>query len=171
MTMRLLALLSIATTLGTAPGIGTRVARAAGPGGAPPPGSGPVVVSGFVRVIEGDTVEIRIRGRQVGVGFLGIQAPMGNTPCGRLASARLASLVATGLRLEEDEDLALAFDERGRRMYHAVVPSGRSVEAELVRAGFARSDGRGRDRALLAALEAEARAARRGCLWAAGSTR
>jgi endonuclease YncB( thermonuclease family) len=126
-------------------------------------------VTGSIRVIEADTVEIRIAGHQVGVGFTGIRAPMGNTPCGQQAITRLVSLLARGLRLEEDEDLSLAFDERGRRMYHALSKTdGSSLEAELVRTGFAHSSGRGRNRAAWDTLEAEARAARRGCLWSAG---
>jgi endonuclease YncB( thermonuclease family) len=144
-------------------------AHAAGPGGAPPPGSGPVDVTGFIRVIEADTVEIRIEGRQVGVGFVGIEAPMGNTACGRRAIDRLVTLLARGLLLEEDDDLDLTFDARGRRMYHAVSKAdGSSLGAELVRTGFARSTGRGRERGALAALENEARAARRGCVWGTG---
>ncbi len=166
MPRQLVALVALAIGVSAAPAV---PARAVGPGGAPPAGSGAVDVTGFIRIIEGDTVEIRIEGRQVGVGFVGIQAPMGNTPCGRLAMSQLAGLLARGLRLEEDEDLSLAFDERGRRMYHALSKAtGASLEAALVRAGYARSSGRGRDRALLNALEAEARAAKRGCLWGAG---
>jgi endonuclease YncB( thermonuclease family) len=143
--------------------------HAARPGGAPPAGSGPVDVTGFIRVIEADTVEVRIEGRRVGVGFVGIEAPMGNTACGRRAIDRLVSLLARGLRLEEDEDPDLTFDQRGRRMYHAVSRAdGSSLAAELVRTGFARSSGRGRHRAALAALENEARVARRGCVWGTG---
>jgi endonuclease YncB( thermonuclease family) len=125
-------------------------------------------VRGSIRIIEADTVEIRIEGRQVGVGFIGIEAPMGNTACGRQAIERLASLLEAGLRLDEDQDIGLAFDERGRRMYHAVSMSdGASLATELVRSGLARSSGRGHDRAQLEALEDEARSARRGCLWGA----
>jgi endonuclease YncB( thermonuclease family) len=164
MRWRLLALLLPTVALWT--GLLGPAAHAARPGGAPPPGSGPVDVTGFIRVIEADTVEIRIEGRQVGVGFVGIEAPMGNTACGRRAIDRLVNLLARGLRLEEDEDLSLTFDVRRRRMYHAVSKAdGSSLAAQLVRAGFARSSGRGRERPVLEALENEARAARRGCLW------
>jgi glucose/arabinose dehydrogenase len=50
-------------------------------------------------------------------------------------------------------------------MYYAQTPDGRSVAAEQVKAGVARSDSRGKERQQLDAVQAEARAARRGCLW------
>jgi endonuclease YncB( thermonuclease family) len=55
------------------------------PGGAPPAGSGPVDVPGFVRVIDGDTIEFYLDGSRagngslVGVGLIGVEAPQGNT--------------------------------------------------------------------------------------------
>ena len=87
---------------------------AAPPGGAPPAGRGPYEVMGFVRVWDGDTIDVRINGTRVLVGLIGIDAPMGNTPCGREAAARLRALVRGGVRLEEDP--ALTFDARGRRL-------------------------------------------------------
>jgi hypothetical protein len=65
------------------------------PGGAPPPGSGPVDVSSFVRVIDGDTIEAYLGGTRAGIGLIGVDAPMGNTACGRDAAA-LRTLVQGG---------------------------------------------------------------------------
>src|SRR5687767_12379973 len=89
-------------------------AQSVPPGGAPPLGSGDIDHQGFVRVIDGDTVEVRIAGSLVGIGFIGVEAPMGNTDCGKQATAKLWSLVAAGLYAAEDPETA--FDERGRRM-------------------------------------------------------
>jgi glucose/arabinose dehydrogenase/endonuclease YncB( thermonuclease family) len=140
------------------------------PGGAPPAGSGAVEASGFIRVIDGDTIETWIDGKRVGIGLIGTSAPMGNTDCGRVAAALLRTLVtgAGGIGrgpLRLDEDLAFTFDARGRRMYYASNRDGRSIAEELVRAGVARAEGSGRERNRLGELESEARAAGRGCLW------
>ncbi|MCC7372444.1 MAG: hypothetical protein IT306_28790, partial [Chloroflexi bacterium] len=50
-------------------------AERVGPGGAPPAGSGSVDVTGYVRVIDGDTLEVGIEGSRMGVGILGLAAP------------------------------------------------------------------------------------------------
>jgi glucose/arabinose dehydrogenase/endonuclease YncB( thermonuclease family) len=138
----------------------------AGRGGAPAAGSGAVDLTGFVRVIDGDTIETRINGKRVGIGLLGIDAPTGNTACGREAAAQLRTLVRGGLRLEEDR--SLTFDECRRRLYRVVTRTGRPADEVLTEAGVARADGRGTHRQSLAAAEAASRAARRGCLWGRG---
>jgi glucose/arabinose dehydrogenase len=114
-------------------------------------------------VIDGDTVEIRIAGSLVGIGFIGIEAPMGNTDCGRQAASKLSSLVAGGMYAEEDPETA--FDERGRRMYYAYMRGRASIGLQLVGDGFVHATGRGREAAQLRAAENRARAERRGCLW------
>ncbi|MBI3973851.1 MAG: PQQ-dependent sugar dehydrogenase, partial [Chloroflexi bacterium] len=138
------------------------------PGGAPPPGSGPKETGMFIRVIDGDTIDTWVDGQRTGIGLLGIDAPQGNTDCGRQAAVLLRQLTQGKWQLVEDPDLSLAFDSRLRRMYHAVTQDGRSVAVEAVRAGVARADGRGNDAPLLAQEEAQARQAGRGCLWAPG---
>jgi glucose/arabinose dehydrogenase/endonuclease YncB( thermonuclease family) len=139
------------------------------PGGAPPPGSGPRDTPDFIRVIDGDTVEVWLDGKQVGVGLIGIDAPQGNTPCGKEATALLRQLARGKWHLEEDPDPALAFDDRMRRMYHATTADGRSVAEELVGAGVARADGKGKDAQHRQDDEARARAAGKGCLWRGGA--
>lgn len=131
------------------------------PRGAPVLGSGPVDVPPFVRVIDGDTFEAWINDNRVGVGVLGVRVPAGNTPCGIEAAETLNALVANGVHLEEDS--AIEFDSRLRRMYYVTTVDGRSVAKELVRAGVAWPDGS--TGGALAGLETAARHARRGCLW------
>ncbi|HXF56088.1 MAG TPA: PQQ-dependent sugar dehydrogenase, partial [Actinomycetota bacterium] len=133
------------------------------PGGAPPRGSGDLSYPGFVRVIDGDTVELYLRGTQVGVGFIGIDAPRINARCGQEAAATLADLLQQGVELQEDLDVT--FDERLRRMYYGFTPDGRSIALEMVRRGMARASGQGREAAQLHRAQADARSARRGCLW------
>jgi endonuclease YncB( thermonuclease family) len=138
-------------------------------GGASPGDTGPIELSGFVRAVDGDTVDARIGRRRIGVGIIGIKAPPGNTPCGRQAGAYLQELISGGgVRLVEEP--GVTFDARSRRLYHIMTGDGRSVAAEMVGAGFASADGQGSNRETLAELEAAARAARRGCAWAAGSS-
>jgi len=157
----LLGLLSLFLILGLGPA--PAGAQRVEPGGAPPAGSGPIDVSGFVRVIDGDTVEAYLGGKRVGIGLIGVDAPRGNTACGREAATALRTFVRGGLWLEDDP--ALTFDARGRRMYYAVMREGTSIGEELVRAGAAHANGQGRKHEQLAAAEADARATRRGCLW------
>src|SRR5947209_7032866 len=70
-------------------------------GGAPPAGSGPVDLSGPIRVIDGNTIETRINGNQVGIGIIGITAPMGNTPCGKAATTALSALLEGTVHMDE----------------------------------------------------------------------
>ncbi|MFN2446748.1 MAG: thermonuclease family protein [Vicinamibacterales bacterium] len=116
-----------------------------------------------VRVIDGDTVEVTTAGKRLGIGLIGVRAPRGNSECGRLATGALWGLSAAGLVFEEDAEGIP--HEKYRRLYYARAADGRSVAEHLVLAGLARADGRGRERAALAAAENEARSLRRGCLW------
>lgn len=116
-----------------------------------------------VRVIDGNTVEVAAQGGRLGIGLIGVRAPRGNSDCGRLATRALWELSAAGLLFEEDAEGVP--HEKYRRLYYAFTADGRSVAEHLVLSGLARADGRGRERAILAAAENEARAVRRGCLW------
>ena len=138
------------------------------PGGAPVGGTGPIGVEGYLRAVQGDTLDVRVPGGRFAVGVVGIRAPRGNTPCGKESAAFVQNLVLEGARLSEEA--GLVFDGRSRRMYHVTTLDGRSLAEEVVAAGFARADGQGSNRERLTELEAAARAAGRGCLWQAGSS-
>ena len=132
---------------------------------APLRGTGSHSIDGPVRVIEGDTLEVRIEGRRVGVLVAGITAPHANTPCGQQAAAALQALVESGVVLHEDLGLP-TFDQRLLRIYRVFDPAGRLVAEELARAGLvlpAEMVGSAVDRAVIAAAAAEAAASRRGC--------
>ena len=122
--------------------------------------------------IDGDTLDVSIRDAQgqtqrVAVGLVGMQAPMGNTACGKEATQDLKALVKGGLRLEEDPTIAL--DGRNRVMYRAISLDGRAIADELVRNGHGRWDGRGEQGQKLDQTETEARSAARGCVWEHGA--
>lgn len=134
---------------------------------APPANSGPVDVTEFVRVIDGDTIEIFHERRRIGVGLIGLRAPQGNTQCGRQAAQHLFTLVENGVYLEEDPQIT--FDTRNRRMYRAVVRGEmRSIAVAMAEAGFAVPDGRGTEAAAIAQAAAAAQQAQRGCAWQPG---
>jgi endonuclease YncB( thermonuclease family) len=137
--------------------------RFIGPGGADAAGPGSADVRGFVRVIDGDTMDVIIRGHRVAVGLLGVQAPMGNTDCGRAATAALQALVRGGIHL--DDDASITFDSRLRRMYQGVALDGKPIGEQLARAGLVVGDGRGQHGSDVLAAEVEARSAGRGCAW------
>ncbi len=134
---------------------------------APAPGSGSVSIGGPVRVIEGDTLEVNIQGRRVGVGIVGIVAPAGNTDCGRDAISFVYDIVSEGVELEEDPGVP-AFDAANRRMYRVVgLRDKTSIALALATAGLARADPRAQmalEHAEIAAAEAAARQNRRGCI-------
>jgi endonuclease YncB( thermonuclease family) len=120
---------------------------------AAPRGTGPLNVAGPVRVIDGDTLEVYIDGRQTAIGVIGIKAPQGNTPCGRRAAQLFETLInrvapgpEAGPVLRFEEDLNHTFDARKRRMYYLKLPDGVSPALELVRAGLADPNGDGEER-------------------------
>jgi endonuclease YncB( thermonuclease family) len=118
---------------------------------APPKGSGHVEITGPVRVIDGDTIEVYINGRQTGIGIIGVRVPRANSRCGRQAAEFTQELIngftlekKIKLRFEEDDDDA--FDGRKRRKYYLKLPGGVSAALELVRAGLAEPDGTGKEK-------------------------
>lgn len=115
-------------------------------------------------MIDGSSLDVHIAGVRAAVAYLGAEAPLPTHRCGQAALDRNRELVGTRVVLEADP--AYEFDARGQRLYYAFTPDGVFIDAALVAEGLAqavRTDaGRG---AHLAALEEEARAAGRGCLW------
>jgi glucose/arabinose dehydrogenase/endonuclease YncB( thermonuclease family) len=137
-----------------------------GPGGALAVKRGPKDLRGYVRVIDGDTLDVYLDGQRVPVGVIGVRTPQGNTDCGIQAAQQLRQLVKGGVRLEEDSTLAI--DGRFRRMYRAVTLDGRSIADDLVRNGFAKTDGKGDYKRDLAQAESDASSAAQGCIWKDG---
>ena len=134
---------------------------------APDRGTGPRMVPGPVRVIEGDTLEVFVDGTRVGVRVIGIKAPPGNTPCGREAIAATQALVSDGIYLDEDLLLPTIESRRKLRLYRVTTSNGRLLAEQLAEAGLAAEepdDAPGRDNANIRAAEAAAKGAGRGCL-------
>jgi glucose/arabinose dehydrogenase/endonuclease YncB( thermonuclease family) len=138
-------------------------------GGAPPAGSGPFTITGPVRAIDGDTIEVNIDGSRVGVRLIGVDAPRANTECGKVAASQLQAVVREGLRLEEDT--GLVFNEQGLRLYYALERNNaNSVAKKMVEAGVAEANGMGKETGELRQAEQQARNEKKGCLWSGGSS-
>src|SRR5215203_4452638 len=83
---------------------------------APSPGTGPITLTSFVRVVDGQSIDAVIDGRRVAIAVDGIEVPKGNTRCGKQATDLLKSLAKAargrgGLRLVDDPSETL--DARG----------------------------------------------------------
>jgi micrococcal nuclease len=114
-------------------------------------------------IIDGDTLDVEIDGREERVRIFGIDTAERGERCYAEASTRLADLAADEVRLAAD---ARDRDRNGRLLRYVYTPAGLSVDAMLVAEGIAYAwtrDGALRD--ALVALEAAARIERRGCLW------
>jgi endonuclease YncB( thermonuclease family) len=114
-----------------------------------------------VGVTDGDTIKVLRNGRHEALRLHGIDAPEKGQAFGQRAKQFTSGLafgktVAVRVR---------GLDRYGRTIGDVVLPDGRNLNQEVVRAGYAWWYRRYSADQRLAALEAEARAARRG-LWA-----
>ncbi len=115
------------------------------------------------RVIDGDTIEVRIDGRTETVRYYGIDTPERGDDCYDEATERNESLVAEAVLLMPD---ARERDRYERLLRYVFDEDGQSVEARLIAEGLGvawQEDGAYRDE--LVALEEETRTAGVGCLW------
>jgi micrococcal nuclease len=146
------------------------VCGCAGPGPVGPPGTATVT-----DVIDGDTIDVRVRGRTETARLLGIDTPETVKPgapveCyGPEASARTKELLPPGTKVRMTRDVE-SRDRYGRLLVYVVrVRDGLFVNLSLVEAGFARPLAIAPNNAYrreITAAAADARAAGRG-LWRA----
>ena len=97
------------------------------------------------------------------MGIVGIQTPQANTACGKEAVDLLNKLVGQGL-IRLDDEPVYSFDARKRRMYNLVV-NGKSLAAELLRAGLVTTDDKGKEKKELKDAEDEGKLGKKGCIW------
>lgn len=134
---------------------------------APPPADPEAAVQ-VVRVVDGDTIEVRLGGKEQRVRYIGMNTPESVDPrrpverFGKEAAERNRQLVeGKTIRLERD----VSETDRHGRLLRYVWVDGALVNETLVREGFARAvsyppDVKHQER--LRAAEREARAANRG---------
>jgi micrococcal nuclease len=116
-----------------------------------------------VRVIDGDTIDVRLAGDVERIRYFGIDTPERGDRCFREATERNEALVGERVLLLPD---ARERDQFGRLLRYVFDDQGRSIDARLIAEGLAkawRPDGAYRDE--LVELEEEIRAAGVGCLW------
>jgi len=114
-------------------------------------------------VIDGDTIDVRIDGREERVRYYGVDTPERGDDCYREARERNGTLAGDTVLLLPD---ARDRDRFGRLLRYAFTEDGRSVEAQLIAEGLGyawREDGAYRNQ--LVALEAETESRGVGCLW------
>lgn len=119
-----------------------------------------------VRVIDGDTIVVRLDGGEERVRYFGVDTPERRDRCFDEATERNEALVGEEVLLLPDLRERDQFD---RLLRYVFTPGGESIDARLVAEGLGeawRQDGAYRDQLL--ALEGDAQAGGVGCLWAAG---
>ena len=107
--------------------------------------AGIVKTGRLVRVVDGDTVRVRIGGREQVVRLIGIDTPESVRPgvaveCGaKAASAALKRLARPGARVRVVSDPTQAtVDRYGRRLGYVTLVDGPSLQLAQLRAGWAR---------------------------------
>ena len=104
-----------------------------------PPGSAVVLVT---RVVDGDTAEVRLDGREEDVRYIGVDTPETVKP-GEPVQCFGPQASAFNHRLVEGRRVRLVFGEERRDVYGRLLAyvylDGRFVNAELVRRGLART--------------------------------
>jgi micrococcal nuclease len=118
------------------------------------------------RVIDGDTLDVRIAGETRRVRLFGIDTPERGERCEGEATDRLRELAGESVRLRRDTRLQ---DPNGRDLRYLYTESGRSIDATMLAEGLAEpwtADGALRDDLIL--IAASARQDEIGCLWSGG---
>lgn len=114
-----------------------------------------------VKVSDGDTIEVMREGRAEKIRLAGIDCPEKKQAFGQAAKRFTIDLAAQRIVTVKVETT----DRYGRTVGEVILPNGRSLNRELVRAGYAWWYRKYSSDTSIGLLESEARAARRG-LWA-----
>ncbi len=114
-----------------------------------------------VHVDDGDTIQVISDRRRITIRLHGIDAPERGQPFGNRAR-KFTGALCSGVTVTVSE---FDTDQYGRTVAEVLLPDGRSLNREVVRAGYAWWYRRYTDNPVLARLEGEARQARAG-LWA-----
>lgn len=116
-----------------------------------------------LRIIDGDTLEIRSAETDLTVRLYGVDTPERGEACYEEATARLGNLAGSVVQLLPD---ARTTDRFGRELRYVYASDGTLIDEVLVTEGYGRAwTDDGSLRAQIVAAEAEARADARGCLW------
>ncbi len=116
-----------------------KAAEGAGNGGLQRPVLTALTAVVVVKVVDGDTIDVQIGSETKTVRYIGMDSPERGAMFGREATAANEALVKGGVVLLEKD--VSETDRFGRLLRHVWLPGvdGRSVNAEMVRQGWARS--------------------------------
>lgn len=103
----------------------------------PPKGSAKVRI---VKVTDGDTIRVRIKGRSTPIRLIGLNAPEVNPrQCyGSQATARMKTLTRGGTVYIKSDRTQGNKDKYGRLLRHVYTPSGTSISLNMISGGYAR---------------------------------
>lgn len=119
------------------------------------------VISGkVIKVLDGDTIDILYNNKPTRIRFNGIDAPEKGQPHGQKAKQFVLDLAAQKIVSVNVTDT----DRYDRSIGDIILPDGRNLNREVVKAGYAWHYVKYSDDVTLGELEKEARQARRG-LW------
>lgn len=113
-----------------------------------------------IKVLDGDTIDILVQKQTNRIRLGGIDAPEKGMPYGKKSKEFVLDLAAQKIVTVEITET----DRYGRSIGEVLLPDGRDLNREIVRAGYAWWYRRYSQDQTLGALEEEARVARRG-LW------
>ncbi len=113
-----------------------------------------------VKVSDGDTIQVMHEGKAEKIRLAGIDCPEKKQPFGQAAKKFTSTLVVQKIVTVQVETI----DRYGRTVAEVILPEGRSLNRELVRAGYAWWYRKYSKDTSLGSLESGAQAARRG-LW------
>jgi endonuclease YncB( thermonuclease family) len=119
------------------------------------------------RAMTGDSLEAFLPERTA-VAVIGVEAPQGNTDCGRRAREFVAGLIQEGVTLEQTPPLD--FDATGRKLFHAFTVSGQNIGLLLLQEGLAKAaDVSHKYQSSYVTAEEAAQSSGKGCVWAASA--
>lgn len=117
----------------------------------------------LIRVVDGDTLETSVGT----IRFYGVDTPERGERCSIEATELTTRMAGTQVRLENGPRLN---DRFGRRLAYVYDITGKSLDIQLVRGGFAKAwTEDGQHRSDLINLESSARQNMTGCLWSVSS--
>ncbi|MCK9496228.1 MAG: thermonuclease family protein [Dehalococcoidia bacterium] len=116
-----------------------------------------------VRVVDGDTLDVRSAQTELRVRLYGVDTPERGDACYREATDRLAALAGEHVQLLPDARLQ---DQFGRELRYVYASDGTLIDEQLVAEGYGHAwTDDGQFRSQIMAAEVQARDTDRGCLW------
>src|SRR5262249_28050536 len=102
-----------------------------------PEGDNPTPPAQGTPLVDGPSMDAQVNGIRVPIGYLGVDTPPANQPCGLMALQRNQELAGDHVLLMSDP--LFEFDASGRRLYYAFTIDGVSIDEVLIREDLGRA--------------------------------